>query len=351
MYHPRFRGKHYEMGRKMGKIFIKAGAVFPISLDPFQQEYGRQSAKILKHVFPEVADEIKGITDVTGIDNESFTSWMMCMGCCLDPENGNCMEVRGCTAFSFIHEGNIYHGRNNDLPPFMKKTSMSEFYRPENGYSFILNTSSFVNGEEGINEHGLVAAMTFVIPKKEEIKPGINSVFIVRLILEKCKTVTEAIRLLANIPVSSNCNIILTDRSGMMVVEECNPFEINLRHPDKNHSGEPFIITVNHFTSDKMKCHETGSEKTYSSKERYLTAYHALMNGHNSSPIDYAEDILRGKHGFMCQYDKSLNFETIWSSLFDLSEMRLFIAEGDPRKVGYSEDLRSKKYLSAMESE
>ena len=33
----------------------------------------------------------------------------------------------------------------------------------------------------------------------------------------------------------------------------------------------------------------------------------------------------------MCQYEKGLNFETIWSSVFDLDSLDIYRAEGDPR--------------------
>jgi predicted choloylglycine hydrolase len=252
VYHQRLSGNHYEMGRKMGTIFKKSNVRFTIKLDPFQSNHGRECGKVLKKYFPEAAEEIKGITDTIGYDNDIFTSWMMCMGSCLDIENGHCADVRGCTAFSFTYKNQIYHARNNDLPPFLKNISKSVYYRPQNGNSFILNTSSFINGEEGINNWGLVAAMTFVLPRLDEIKPGINSVFLVRYILEKCKNVDEGIRALRELPVASSCNIILTDRIGKIVVLECNPLNVTIRYPEKSSTGESFIVTVNHFTSQEM---------------------------------------------------------------------------------------------------
>lgn len=69
------------MGQKMGNIFKKYNTKFPIKLDPFQTRSGKESTRLLKQFFPEAADEIKGITDVLGINNEVFASWMMCMGC------------------------------------------------------------------------------------------------------------------------------------------------------------------------------------------------------------------------------------------------------------------------------
>jgi hypothetical protein len=128
MYHPRFKGSHYEMGQKMGNIFKNCNAQFPLNLDSFQKEFRKESGKLLKQYFPEAAEEIKGITDITGYDNELFTSWMMCMGCCLyNLEDVNCAEVRGCTAFSFRHDGRVYHGRDNDLPVFLKKVRKAYF--------------------------------------------------------------------------------------------------------------------------------------------------------------------------------------------------------------------------------
>ncbi len=96
MYHPRLKGSHYDMGKKMGIIFKTGNVHFPIRLDSFQKKYGKESGYLLQKYFPEAAEEIKGITDVTGYDNEIFTSWMMCMGCCLyNLEETNSVEVRG----------------------------------------------------------------------------------------------------------------------------------------------------------------------------------------------------------------------------------------------------------------
>jgi predicted choloylglycine hydrolase len=340
MYHPRLKGCHYKMGQKMGNIFKKYNAKFLIKLDPFQIRFGKESTKLLKQFFPEAADEIKGITDVLGINNELFASWMMCMGCCLDIQNEDFTEVRGCTVFSFIKNNLVYYARNNDLPPFLRKISKSIYYKPENKNSFILNTSSFVNGEEGINQYGLVVAMTFVMPKPGEIIPGINSVFLVRYLLENCRTVDEGINILKKLPIASSCNIILTDKSKKMLVAECNPLKIHIRHPEKSKNGKPFTIAVNHFTSEEMWQHDASSRNIYFSKIRYQTVYDALKNMDYNDGVKHSINILSGKYGFICQYDKKLNFDTIWSSVFNISDNKIYIAEGNPKKNKYKEDIR-----------
>ena len=82
-------------------------------------------------------------------------------------------------------DNSVIYGRNNDLPPYLKNGSKSEIYSPLNGNRFNITTSSFINGEEGINEHGLAVAMTFVMTSLENIQAGFNSCFIVRYLLEK----------------------------------------------------------------------------------------------------------------------------------------------------------------------
>lgn len=110
-------------------------------------------------------------------------------------------------------------------------------------------------------------------------------------------------------PIASSCNILLTDSSGEMVVVECNPLEIHIRYPEKNKKNEEFIVTVNHFTSKKMRKYDASDFNVYFSETRYQTAYNALKNIDYIDGIEHAKAILRGKYGFMCQYNKALKFE------------------------------------------
>ena len=216
MYHLRLKGSHYEIGIKRGKIFNKCNLVFPLNIDEYQLNHGIESEKILKKFFPEVCQEISGVSNTIGVDYDRFISWLLAMGCCMYNLADNFpKEVRGCTAFSIWYKGKTYHGRNNDLPPYLKKGSKSEIYTLKKS-KFNITTSSFINGEEGMNTHGLVVAMTFVGTKLADIKPGFNSVFVVRYLLEKAKDTDEAIKLLMELPIASNCNILLADKNGKM---------------------------------------------------------------------------------------------------------------------------------------
>ena len=193
-------------------------------MDDFQLNHGRQSEKILKTHYPEVCEEIRGVSDTIGANYLYLAAWMLCMGCCMyNLEDNIPLEIRGCTAFAYSKNGKVIYGRNNNLPPYLCDTSNSEIYAPYGGNRFYITTSSFINGEEGLNEHGLAVAMTFVMTDLKRIQPGFNSCFVVRYLLEKAHDTKQALSLLMDLPIASNCNILLADKSGSMNVVECSP--------------------------------------------------------------------------------------------------------------------------------
>ncbi len=346
MYHLRLKGSHYEMGVKRGMIFKKGRIVFPLRLDGFQLEHGKQSERILRECFPEVCQEIRGVSEAIGADYLQFASWMLCMGCCMYNLKENVpVEIRGCTAFAFERNGSLLYGRNNDLPPYLREGSKSEIYMPENGNRFQITTSSFINGEEGLNEHGLAVAMTFVMTDLEKIQAGFNSCFLVRYLLEKADCVEQAVSLLMELPVASNCNILLADKSGSMVVAECTPKAKNIREATTFPDGK-IVCTVNSFTSDRMKNYDDGKVDDYHSRKRYQVVMESFSQGLLDGSIETVKNLLTGKYGFMCQYDDQPDFETVWSSVFDLKSLNVYRAEGDPRKKKFVADRRLFRYTN-----
>ncbi len=340
MYHLRLKGTHYEIGIKRGNIFNKCQIKFPLKMDEFQLKHGIESEKILQKYFPEIISEVKGITDTIKVDYINFMSWLLAMGCCMyNLKDNRPFEIKGCTAFVVKKDNKLYYGRNNDLPPFLEKGSKSEIYTLTDSFKFNITTSSFVNGEEGINNQGLVVAMTFVLTNLKDIVPGFNSVFVVRYLLEKANNVDEALTLLLDLPVASNMNILLADKEGNMKIVECSPYEKRIREAIKINDLE-FICTVNSFTSDSMKKYECLEEDTYKSDERYKNVIKAFENYKNEDIIKYIENILKGTYGFMCQYEESLNFTTVWSSIFDLQTLQIYRAEGHPQKKKFIVDNR-----------
>ena len=72
----------------------------------------------------------------------------------------------------------------------------------------------------------------------------------------------------------------------------------------------------------------------------------SFFSHRNGDLIEMAERLLRGEYGFMCQYDDIPDFETVWSSVYDLNSLRIYRAEGDPRKKKFLTDDRFRDLIA-----
>ncbi|MCL2415627.1 MAG: C45 family autoproteolytic acyltransferase/hydrolase, partial [Defluviitaleaceae bacterium] len=187
VYHPRFNGTHYEIGNKWGASLKKRG-VNLISKVPFpiteeRLAFARLCVPLYEKHFPEILQEIKGISDGQQCSVSHLEAVLFSMYCIMPSTNCSCFAVR-------TKENGIIFGRNSDFLTVIEKLYMSTLYRFTNGsYSFIGNTTAFVQIEDGINEYGLAVGLTSVAPTI--IEPGINAGMLLRLFLEKCKNVSE----------------------------------------------------------------------------------------------------------------------------------------------------------------
>ena len=208
---------------------------------------------------------------------------------------------------------------------------MNVLYKLDNAYSFNGNTTAFVEIEDGVNEYGLAVGLTF-IPLKH-VKAGFNVGILTRYLLEKCKTVDEAIKCIKKLPIASGGTLTIADSSGNMAVVELSADEIEIISPKDN-----FVCAANIFTSDKMRKYNMPDFDNWHAKERYDTMNTALS--HNKHSISFAEKLLSGKYGFMCQYNRKKNADTVWSVIYDLVGKKIYRVEGNPGRKAFKEDMR-----------
>ena len=162
---------------------------------------------------------------------------------------------------------------------------------------------------------------------------------LIRYILEKCKTTSEAISVLKNLPIASSQTITLADRFADIAVVECNAEKLVVIRPD---TGKNFIAAANCFVSPDMQQFRNTEVDDWRADERYRTAYSALTDNSAKMSIGFAKDVLAGKYGFMCQYDRKTNADTVWSVVYDLKRKQIWRAEGNPSRKTFKEDIRMK---------
>lgn len=325
MYHPRLKGTHYEIGKHYGELLYKTGEDLSsiIELNQQQIEFGQKCIPIYEQFLPDIMQEVKGLAKGINQKYEAVAYWLVNLYCN--------KEDYGCTVFAVKSNDTVYFARNMDMFPEYKKTSESVLYRVDGKYTFLAHSTAMISVEDGINEHGLCAALTFLLSKK--INPGINGGFIIRKVLEECKTVDEAVQLVQTFPISSSHNLVFSDKTGKMAVIECTSTNRNVRYDDC------FIIATNHFISDNMTCYNSAEHNWYYTNDRYDTILHCLRDTENID-FDECKNIISGKYGFVCQFEKKLHFNTIWSAVYDLKSLYNEICEGNPSKSVFKYDSR-----------
>ena len=58
--------------------------------------------------------------------------------------------------------------------------------------------------------------------------------------------------------------------------------------------------------------------------------------------LDDIFGLLKGEKGFLCQYNRTKGFDTIWSSVYDIKNKIVYRCEGNPRRKKFNIDKRLK---------
>lgn len=329
MYHVRLRGTHYEAGLRFGDRLRKHGVIlntcptFPI--DEARIEYGKACREEISIYYPEIIQEVKGLADGNGADFDFLCALIFTMYAY------DCGTR--CSCFAYRDGDKTVFGRNSDFPVSLEKLYMNVLYQLEGVYSFTGNTTAFIEMEDGVNEYGFAVGLTFIPVKK--IKPGFNAGILTRYLLEKCKTVNEAVAEIQKLPIASGGTLTMADSTGAIMVAELSADDINIICPQKN-----YVFATNVFVSEKMTQLNIPGFDNWQAETRYQVMENAFERMKPS--LSFARDLLGGKFGFMCQYDRKKNADTVWSVIYDLSEKRIYRAEGNPGRKAYKEDLRFK---------
>jgi len=327
MYHTRLKGSHYEAGYHWGQQLyqnhqlIKNNHTFLINEE--RRKFAKQCLPIYQKYYPEILEEIKGIAEGQKMSYEELYTFLLSMYCF-----DFCPH---CTCIAIKEEEQIVFGRNSDFFVELEKLYMNCIYQLNDAYAFQGNTTAFVEMEDGANEYALAVGLTSVCPIN--IKPGFNAGMIVRYLLEKCSTTRQVIEVLKKIPIASSQTLMIADQYGDIVVIECNCNEIKVIEME-----EHFLVTTNHFHSNEMLKYNREDIDDWKSKERYQVAYSTLKN--KSLSFELVKDILKGQYGFMCQYDRRKNADTVWSVIYDLKHKDIYRVEGNPRRKDYKRDKR-----------
>ncbi len=125
-------------------------------------------------------------------------------------------------------------------------------FKPEGKYAFASVTLSPITGViSGMNEHGLCCTINEIHLNQAKDKPkfdwdGVPTMLAFRRVLEECKTVADAEKLLRSLKRTTTASLSICDTQGGAVFE-ITPKSIEVRTPTND-----LTLCTNHFTSDTL---------------------------------------------------------------------------------------------------
>ena len=149
--------------------------------------------------------------------------------------------------------GGVLFGRNFDFPTFgfLDQYSLVVVYRAKDKHAFASVTfPGLVGCFSGINDAGLCIAELEVNASKDAA-PGFDPAGVpvemcFRRMLEECKTLDEAEKLMRSIKPSTMCNLAICDKQTAAVLE------ITPRHVVRRKAVDAICTCTNHFRSPEL---------------------------------------------------------------------------------------------------
>lgn len=338
------KGSPREIGRQQGEALQKNEMYLEWLTSPFELPDGSKLPELdaksvdercdmLNHYDPGLGDEVRGIAEGLKLPLSKLNKLLY----------GGMGAKRPCSCSLFgvgsslTADGHAYIGQSyefgyEDEYSFVVKQT-------EGNYSHMGFAFFQVGRFDGINEKGLcigITSLDVVNPSAGE-KEGFSFSFLVRILLDTCATTAEALQKLSSLPICTNANLIIGDKSGDIALAEIQTVDgtsdIAIRR------AEPYTYGFNHFISPAHK--ERLPMKRYFSHIREICMEKLFLDKvQRNETLSYMEikKVLTDKlpEGLCCHAYEDY-FGTLRSFIYDVTTSTVSIAFGSPRKVDYIE--------------
>ncbi|MCF0163812.1 MAG: linear amide C-N hydrolase [Bacteroidales bacterium] len=289
-------------------------------------------------------------------------------------ENGQ-MNTFNCTSFQVKNqEGDGYlFGRNYD---YFKNPTMVTYSYPRDGYasiacsdmshfgyslekvpskfiSKIMCVASVYAPVDGMNEKGLCVSI-MALPKQpsqqDTEKPNVGTTIIMRLMLDRCATVQEALELAESVDichdttVGSGYHYMVADASGDCAVIEFDPEGGWETMVVRKEDGVNSMLVTNHLLSPKyytefpdQKVGNTHSRSWW----RYDVAGQYIAERQGIMSLEEAQEALDLVHWKDLKWENGIVEDTQFSNVYDQSEKTLHLRNWNTYETTNTFELKS----------
>ncbi|MBP5487635.1 MAG: linear amide C-N hydrolase [Bacteroidales bacterium] len=271
-------------------------------------------------------------------------------------ENGE-LATFNCTSFQARKaEGEgFWYGRNYD---YFKNPTMVTVSRPRKGYASIAVSDmshfgysldkvpeSFASKLsclaaiyaplDGVNEKGLCTSI-MALPKQaarqDSGRHKVGTTILMRLWLDRCATVQEALDLLATVDVNHDATVgsgyhyMVADASGDCAVVEFDKWDGWKTMIVRKGEGEKAMLVTNHLLSDKYRTAEPNPEVGNPHSKswwRYETVSEYLAERDGTLTLDQAKECLSLVHWKDLMWETGTVEDTQYTCVYDQSDITL----------------------------
>jgi predicted choloylglycine hydrolase len=271
--HVVLEGTPYEVGRQQAEMLKNdpKRIKYLTPTLPFLEGYSEREAHRTLEYFdkycPGIREEVQGAADAFGVPVEEIAF----LGG-KDKEDGSSAipvdrpisrNGEHCSHFAVLpsasEDGHLYVGQNEDAGP--DDLDLRLCTTRVKGKPAHIGFSDMIFGRvQGMNELGFCVTTSWGAPGVWLLGEGLPYFAVVRALLDRCKTVDEALEVIASLPIAWCTNFIMTDRSGeAALIEVANTH----RGVERIHhsSQEPFLWATNHYMLPEMIPYDTSRRK------------------------------------------------------------------------------------------
>jgi len=322
-------GTHYELGYLLGLIASKHRGPWFRTRTSQNEAINQQIVEMYESVYPPYLDLVRGFAAVSNLTLDDvnlvyaehglfddlwwelfqYEDFLEQTAFAAGPDRSNL----NCSLVSYFLKNENRHliGRNfdnpTDRPHFVVAADLQGAYRTVGNAVYVL----YNRIADGANERGLfVGVASNASPPRYwrnepdyPDEPAVHVGHLVRIVLETCATIEEALALIGSVRVwfpSEGIHLLIADGEGRAAVVE---FDTDRRMVAFPRGEEPYVVLTN-------TAYQAGLDYVGNDCWRYRKGVQMLASGIRDS-------------GEVLQVMKAMRQNTLWTSLFDLSTGRM----------------------------
>lgn len=323
-------GTAYEVGKMQGEIVrkdekaVKFHSSFKTDLRSMGFHDFKELGTAYEEYCPGLLEEMQGLADGLGVEISEIPFYRATYQV---PKK--CSQVA--VLSSVANDKRVYVGRSYEW--IQTDEDLRLCITRVTGKAKHIGFSTALFGRlDGMNEHGLSVTYTgggiFGVPLKHK---GFCNWLVIRSILDGCKTVDDALKLIQSIPVLDFFSLLIVDKKSNAALIEFADGTHDIKRVN-NDSPDKYLISTNHYTLPATtKFNEYNCGIIEHSQKRYQLLASTLKNAVPEINKETIRTILSKKFPEgVCDHYYSDSFGTLWSMIFDLTSTKADICFGAP---------------------